>query len=157
MKISIIFLGLSALIFSTKSNAETFKIQQLNEQYIANVYSVKAVNELKSDSFYHENSNKNNSDDEIFDPNSVIEKTYDKPIEDIIKEDKLITENRKETYQPLQVIDKKIINSIKEDNQIIESTISNEVLLLDFTIINQYSDSEMSKKQSTIIKNEMKL
>lgn len=76
-----------------------------------------------------------NETDTVFNPNSVITTTYVKTIEDMIAENKLITESQEETVQPFS-LETTIEDRIAEDNQIIESTISKEFFPLDFEKIN---------------------
>lgn len=65
----------------------------------------------------------------------VLDINKQKPIEEIIAEDILITEYQDESYQPLSV-DGMIKDRIEVDNEIIESNISNECYPLDFKRIN---------------------
>ena len=71
----------------------------------------------------------------IFNPSSVIKTAHVKTIEDVIAENKLITESQEEAAQPLS-LETAIEDRIVEDSQIIESTISNEFFPLNFDKIN---------------------
>jgi hypothetical protein len=66
----------------------------------------------------------------------IISSHYKKSIEEIIKEDKQITESKEELFQPLS-IEPTIEDYIRMNNQIIDSTLSDEVYPLDFELINQ--------------------
>ncbi len=68
-----------------------------------------------------------------------------KSMDEIIEEDKKITEFQDEDYQPL-VDDTAIEEVIKEDNQIIESTLSDEVFPLDFELIKKYENALKSEE-----------
>lgn len=67
-----------------------------------------------------------------------------KSIEEVIEEDKKITEFQDEAYQTL--VDESAIEVvIKEDNQIIENTLTNEVYPLDFELIKKYENALKSE------------
>lgn len=70
------------------------------------------------------------------DPAKVISLDVDKPIDELIKENNLITESIVSHDVTFLYIEKSAEDLITEDNQIIESTISNKVqpLLIDKTI-----------------------
>ena len=127
MKNSIIILGLVALTFTTAKAANEFKSQDLDQQELT---TLNVENALTAES--------NESDSAIFNPASVINTTYVTTIEDVIVENKLITESKEETTQPLSS-ETTIEDKIAEDNQIIESTFSNEFFPLDFEKINSKS------------------
>lgn len=76
----------------------------------------------------------------IFNPCTVIANTNIKTIEEIIAEDKLITENSEEAPQYLS-IETTEEDKIAEQNLIIESTITDEVFPLDFERINSANKS----------------
>ena len=124
-KIAIIFLGLVALSFTTAKAANEFKSQDLDQQELATLtVETSNINEVL-----------NETDTAIFNPASVIKKAYVKTIEDVIVENKLITESKEETVQPLY-LETTVEDRIAEHNQIIESTISKESFPLDFEKIN---------------------
>ncbi len=125
MKTSIIILGLVALSFTNANATTEFETQVLDQQESATLIVETSGNNEVS----------NETDTAIFNPASVIETNYVKTIEDIIAENKLITESQEETFQPL-TLETTIEDRINEDNQIIESTISNELFPLDFEKIN---------------------
>ena len=125
MKSTIIFLGLVALSFTNANATTEFETQVLDQQESATLILETSSNNEVS----------NETDTAIFNPASVIETTYVKTIEDVIAENKLITESQDETVQHLS-LETTIEDRISEDNQIIESTISNEFFPLDFEKIN---------------------
>ncbi len=125
MKTTIIFLGLVALSFTNANAMTEFETQILDQQESATlILEASNINEVS-----------NEIETAVFNPNSVIKTTYVKTIEDVIAENKLITESQEESVQPLS-IDTTIEDRIEEDNQIIESTISKEFFPLDFEKIN---------------------
>ena len=129
MKNSIIILGLVVLSFTNAKAANEFKSQDLDQQESATL-NVENTQEFSN------NIVENNSDDTvIFNPNTVIKSTYVKTVEDIIAENKSITEAQEEIAQPLS-LETTIEDKIAEDDQIIESTVSNELFPLDFNKIN---------------------
>jgi len=121
MKSTIIFLGLVALSFTNANATTEFETQVLDQQ--------------ESATLILESSNKNEVSNEIdtaiFNPASVVETTYVKTIEDEINENKLITESQDQTVQYLSS-ETTLEDQMYEDNQIIESTITNEFYPLDF-------------------------
>jgi len=68
-----------------------------------------------------------------------------KSIEEIIKEDKKITDYKDEFIYPL-ILDKTIEEVIIERNQIIESSLTNGVFALDFELIKKYENALKSEK-----------
>ena len=141
MKSSIIFLGLVTLIFTNANATTEFETQVLDQQESATLI-VKSLTK----------SEVSNETDTVFNPNSVITKTYVKTIEDMVAENKLITESQEETGQPL-ALQATIEDRIAEDNQIIESTIVKEFYLLDFEKINrkiQYVKAHNNNKSVTV-------
>ena len=127
MKSTIIILGLVALTFTTAQAANEFKSQDLDQQESAtlNVENTQEQNQL---AFVNE---ENENETTVFSPDSVIKSTYVKTVEDIITENKSITEAQEEITQPLS-FETTLEDRITEDNQIIESTVSNELFPLDF-------------------------
>ena len=125
MKNSIIILGLVVLSFTNAQATNEFKSQDLDQQ----------ENQLVSVNQEFSNCKDNTNDTLIFNPSSVIKTTHVKTIEDVIAENKLITESQEEAAQPLS-LETAIEDRIVEDNQIIESTISNEFFPLNFDKIN---------------------
>ena len=121
MKSTIIFLGLVALSFTNANAATEFETEVLDQQESASVV--------------HNNEVANETDAAIFNPGSVIKSTYVKTVEDVVAENKLITEAQEEFAQPLSIATT-IEDQIAEDNQIIESTTSKDFFPLDFEKIN---------------------
>jgi hypothetical protein len=138
MKTSIFFLGLVALTFTTAKAANEFKSQDSDQQEFATFNVVGTQNESQlafvNQEFLNTNENAG-SDPAIFDPNTVIKSTYMKTVEDVIAENKLVTESKEEDVQPLS-LDYTVEDRIAEDNQVIESCLSGEVFPLDFEKIN---------------------
>lgn len=143
MKTSIIFLGLVALTVTTSNATSTFKSQDLNVQELTTI--TVANNQQESQSAFLNKSYSNRiieidmSETVIFDPSTVVNTTCKKSIEDIIAENKLITESNEDIFTPL-FIETSTEDKIEEQNQIIESTITNEVVPLDFEKINRTSN-----------------
>ena len=70
---------------------------------------------------------------------SIIASNYKKSIEDVIADDKKITESKEEIYQQLYY-GRTVEEVIKQDNQVIESDLSDEFYPLDFDLINKISN-----------------
>ncbi len=131
---TIIFFGLVALSFTTANAAAEFKSQDLEQQGLSTV----TVEDTQNQSVLVNQVNNGDTtaiDTVVFDPKTVIKVNYVKTAEERIAEDKLITESKEETFQPLS-LDFTLEDRIAEDNQIIESKISDEVFPLDFEKIN---------------------
>ena len=139
MKSSITFLGLVALTFTTANATNNFKSQDLDQQESATIIVVNTQNESQLAFVNRDLSNSSlentGTDTVIFNPNSVVQSGYVKTIEDVITENKLITESQEVAAQPLS-LGYTLEDRISEDNQIIESTVSNESYALDFEKIN---------------------
>lgn len=125
MKTSIIILGLVALSFTNANAATEFDTQVLDQQESTTLIVGASSHGVT-----------NETDTTIFNPSSVIESKNVKTAEVILAEDKLITESQVEEFQPLS-IDTIIDNKISENNQIIESAVSDEVYPLNFEKINR--------------------
>lgn len=140
MKTSIIFLGLVALSFTSVNATNEFKSQDLDQQEFATLTSVErnSVSQLGNANPESEITvlNRNTADTAIFSPNSVMKAAYVKTTEEVIAENKLITESKEEADQPLS-IDFALENRIAEDTQIIENTNLNVTYPLDFEKINR--------------------
>lgn len=146
MKTSIIFLGLVALSFTNANATTEFETQVLDQQESATLILETSNNNEVS----------NETDTTIFNPASVIETTYVKTIEDVITENKLITESQEEPVQHLS-LETTIEDRIFEDNQIIESTISNEFFPLDFEKINSKIQCVKVYNNNAVITVDLKL
>lgn len=145
MKSTIIILGLVVLSFTNANATTEFENQFLDQQ--------------ESASLILESSNSgvsNEAEAIIFDPKSVITTTYVKTMEEVIAENKLITETKEEMTQPLSIATT-IEDKIAEDNQIIESTVSNEVFPLDFEKINSKIQSVKVYNNNATITIDIKL
>jgi hypothetical protein len=139
-KTSITMLGLIALLFTINSKAATeFKTQDLNQQEVTTINvednqpnQLVLVNQKLSKCTFE------NTSEEVaaFETNSASKANYTKTVEDIIAENKLITESQEVIVQPLS-LEKTFEDGINENNQIIESTVANEVHPLDFEKINR--------------------
>ena len=139
MKTSINFLGLVALSFTSVNATNEFKSQDLDQQEFATLTSVErnSVSQLGNANPESEITVlRNTADTAIFSPNSVMKAAYVKTTEEVIAENKLITESKEEADQPLS-IDFALENRIAEDTQIIENTNLNVTYPLDFEKINR--------------------
>lgn len=145
MKSSIIFLGLVALSFTNANATTKFETEVLDQQESATLILEASNNEVS-----------NETDTTVFNPNSVIKTTYVKTIEDVIAENKLITETKEEAIQPLE-LNTALEDRINEDNQIIESTISNEFSPLDFQKINSKTQCSKVYNNNAAITVDLKL
>jgi len=134
MKRSIIFLGLAALTFTTVNAANEFKTQDIDQQEFA-VLDTATLQENQLALASGLTTGNTGTDITVFNPDTVIQNNYVKTVEDVIRENKLITESKEENFQPLS-LGYTIEDRITEDNQIIESTVSNEIFPLDFEKIN---------------------
>ncbi|MES2410536.1 MAG: hypothetical protein V4535_03740 [Bacteroidota bacterium] len=144
MKSSIIFLGLVALSFTNANATTKFETEVLDQQESATLIFEASNNEVSIE------------DTAVFNPNSVIKTTYVKTIEDVIDENKLITESKEEIPQPL-TLDTTLEDRINEDNQIIESTISKEFFPLDFEKINSKTQCNKVYNNNAAITVDLKL
>ncbi|WP_295334542.1 hypothetical protein [Flavobacterium sp.] len=137
MKSTITFLGLALLTVSSVK-ANELLVQQEMQQETATI----VVTNQQSDSTgastisLQTMEDANSGDSAFFNPESVLKVSYSKPIDQVVKEDMLVTEAQEEVYQPL-CIEMSVQDKIQEDNQIIESNISEEVFPLDFEKINR--------------------
>lgn len=110
-----------------------------------------SVNELSKKSF-----DTNTDEVTIFNPNSVLETNYSKSATEIIAENKLVIDNKEEEYKPL-CIETRLEDKINEDNQIIESQISNEEYPLDFEKINHSNECAKVYNNNPTISIDIKL
>jgi hypothetical protein len=138
MKTSIIYLGILTLIGVAKGmSASNFKAQDNFQQEITAVtensgiismpvmitFEISSANEV-------ENTNVAVNQKDTIELNSLI-----RSIEDVIAEDKLITDAQEVAYQPI-TIDLSLENTIYENQQIIDCHKYNEYYPLDFDRIN---------------------
>lgn len=139
MKTTIIFLGLAALSFTNSNAANELIAQDLVQQDLATVNVVNAqqqsqlvlVNKEVSKITF-ENTGEEAT---IFNPASVIKSTYNKTLEEVIAENKLVTDTCEDVYQPI-ALEMSPEDRIAERNQIVESNVDNEYYPLDFEKIN---------------------
>lgn len=158
MKSTIIFLGLALLTVTSA------KVNQLLEQEVLqqDAVAVSSVSSQKADLIFNNvQSSKsatidNTGDTAVFNPESVLKAAPFKPVEETVKENKLITDADQEVYQPL-CLEMSVQDKIQEDNQIIESTISEEVFPLDFEKINRTAACIKVNLNNTAIPVDIKL
>ena len=155
MKTTIIFLGLVALTLTNSKATNKLESQDLNLSELPTINIAKNQQESQLLFFGKNNSNtivdNNTNETTIFDPSRVITSTYKKSIEDVIADDKLITESNEEVITPIY-IETTTEDKIAEQNQIIESTIRNEVYPLDFEKINQTTNGSQINNNNNAIK-----
>ena len=136
MKTTIAYLGILATMFVNTAVAnEIVKDQNFDQDTtesnidsVANTFEVTLKKQVV------------NSESEFIFTNLITNRT----IEEIIEEDKKITEFQDEGAQPL-ITNTTTEEVIKENNQIIESTSTNEVYPLDFELIKKYENALKSE------------
>lgn len=140
MKTTIIFLGLVALSFTNSNAANELNAQDLVQQDLTtisvdNVQKQSQLILVKSETskFSIENTGEEAA---IFNPASVIKSTYNKTLEEVISENKLVTDTCDDVYQPI-ALEMSPEDRIAERNQIVESNVDNEYYPLDFEKINR--------------------
>ncbi len=156
---TIITLGLVALSFNSTKAANEFKAQKLNQQVGIEVKldTFEQCQIVKVNTEINVNTTENNSEDTtIFDANTVVKTNCKKTVEEIIAENKLITENQEIVEQPLS-LEKNTKDYIDEDNQIIESSISSDVYPLDFEKINRSVKSDKMSNNNLAVTVDLKL
>lgn len=158
MKSTITFLGLALLtVSSVKANG--LLVQEVMQQETA---TISVVTNQPSDSTsastlsLKDIEDANIGDTAFFNPESVLKVSYSKPIDQVVKDDMLVTEAQEEVYQPL-CIEMSVQDKIQEDNQIIESNISEEVFPLDFEKINRTAACIKVNLNNTAIPVDIKL
>lgn len=139
-KTTIIFLGLAVLSFNNGKAANELNAQDLVQQDLTTVsvdntqnQSQLTLMESEISKFTIENIGEETA---IFNPATVIKSSYTKSVEEVINENKLVTETCADAYQPIS-LEMSPEDKIAESNQIIESNPDNEVYPLDFEIINR--------------------
>jgi hypothetical protein len=144
MKTSIIYLGLILSTLTTSNASNGLNLQDADQQNFTLLSMVNSDQNNYATTVSQKegkiDADTTNSDLVIFSPSTVIANTNVKTIEEIIAEDKLITENSDEAPQYLS-IETTEEDKIAEQNLIIESTITDEVFPLDFERINSASKS----------------
>ena len=158
MKSTITFLGLALLtVSSVKANG--LLVQEVMQQETATISVVTnqpSDNTSASTLSLKATADANTGDTAFFNPESVLKVSYSKPIDQVVKEDMLVTEAQEEVYQPL-CIEMSVQDKIQEDNQIIESNISEEVFPLDFEKINRTAACIKVNLNNTAIPVDIKL
>jgi hypothetical protein len=156
MKSTFIFLGLAVLNFSTGKAANELNTQDLVQQKVTTVSVDNAHNqsqltlvENKISKFGLENIGEEAA---IFNPATVITPNYSKSVEEVIAENKLVTETCTDYYQPIS-LEMSWEDRIAESNKIIESDLNNEVYPLDFETINRNlkSNKECNNRMSVTV------
>lgn len=133
MKKSIIYLGILSTVLINTMSANGIALEQQNTENDVIVTTSKS--NLTSNPSIEKPEIKFESEENIKESVAMIASHYVKSIEEVIEENKKITESHEDEYLPLNV-GFSLEEIIKLDNQIIESTISNEVYPLDFEVIN---------------------
>lgn len=158
MKSTITFLGLVLLtVSSVKANG--LLVQEVMQQETA---TISVVTNQPSDSISASTLSLKATEDAtpgdtaFFNPESVLKVSYSKPIDQVVKDDMLVTEAQEEVYQPL-CIEMSVQDKIQEDNQIIESIITDEVFPLDFEKINRTAACIKVNLNNTAIPVDIKL
>lgn len=140
MKTTIIFLGLAVLGFNNNITANELNAQDLVQQDLTTVGVENAQNQSQLILVKNENSRfviENTGEEAaIFNPASVIKSTYNKTLEEVISENKLVTDTCDDVYQPI-ALEMSVEDRIAERNQIVESNVDNEYYPLDFEKINR--------------------
>lgn len=153
MKSTIVYLGILATMFVNTTVANGIAKEDQNFDQVAtetNLASGTTTSEvtLKKQEV--------NSESEIIFTDLVVNTSNKKTIEEIIEEDKKITEFQDEDSQPLYTYTTQEV--INENNQIIESTLTNDVYPLDFELIKNYENALKSEafKMLAFDKNNLK-
>jgi hypothetical protein len=146
MKSKIIYLGLASLGFSASLFASSISACKVHQ-----VISFQS----KEETIQNKNEENCNINIDIFNPSSIIiEKKQ--TLEERIKEDQQITAYIESPAQYLS-LEFTVEDKIEEYNQIIESTQSNEVLPLNYDIINQLSSDLKKANSNSLISSDLKL
>lgn len=159
MKSTIITLGIAALSFNFSNAANAYKDQYANQQEVS-VISTDSTQQMFTTGVQQNNNTigVDNTAEEslIFNPTAVIKVSYAKSVEEVVSENKLITDSHEEAIQPLS-IEKTQVDYIKEANQIIEGNPSQEAYPLDFEAINQAIKNEKESHVSLTLSSDLKL
>ncbi|WP_395633684.1 hypothetical protein [Flavobacterium sp.] len=158
MKSTITFLGLALLtVNGIKANELLFQeVMQKETATITVVTNQQSDSACDSTIALKTKEEANTGDNAFFNPESVLKVSHNKPIDQVVKEDMLVTEAQEEVYQPL-CIEMSVQDKIQEDNQIIESNISEEVFPLDFEKINRTAACIKVNLNNTAIPLDIKL
>lgn len=142
MKTTIIYLGILATMFVNTAVANGIAKENQNQNFDQDA----TVSSLDSGVNFVEITFKKpviTSEIEVSLSDLVSNQT--KSIEEIIEEDKKITDYNYKEYQ-LLFIDRTIEEVINEDNQIIENTLTNEEYPLNFELIKKYENALKSEE-----------
>ncbi len=129
MKSSIVYLGILATVFTSASYATANQQQQIIRLEIATA-------QVQSNPVLNKPAIPAESVQTITQALSMMTTNYVKPVEQIIQENKLITDTPNEVYQPL-TIDTSFDDRIQIDNQIIDNNQTDEVYPLNINYYNQ--------------------
>lgn len=129
MKSSIVYLGILATVFTSASYA-TANQQQQSVRLELTASQVQSTPVLNKPAIPAE------SVQTIIQSVATMTTNIIKPVEQIIQENKLITDTPNEVYQPL-TIDTSFDDRIQIDNQIIDNNQTDEVYPLNFDYYNQ--------------------
>lgn len=160
MKTTIIFLGLAVLGFNNNITANELNAQDLVQQDLA---TVSVDNDQKQNQLVFVNKEISkitfeNTGEEttIFNPTSVIKSTYSKTLDEVITENKLITDTCEDSYQPIS-LEMSAEDIVAERNQIVESTVDTEYYPLDFERINRSLKNNKPSNNNMAVTVDLKL
>jgi hypothetical protein len=158
MKSTITFLGLALLTVSSVKANELLVQEEMQQETaaISVVTNQQSVSTCAGTISLKALEDANTGENAFFNPESVLKVSHNKPIDQVVKEDMLVTEAQEEVYQPL-CIEMSVQDKIQEDNQIIESNISEEVFPLDFEKINRIAACVKVNLNNTAIPVDIKL
>lgn len=160
MKSTIIFLGLAVLNFTNGKAANELNAQDLVQQDLTTVSVDNAQKQSQVTLVKNEISklSMENTGEEgaIFNPATVIQSNYTKSVEEVIAENKLVTETCADVYQPIS-LEMSWEDRIAESNQIIESNLTTEYFPLDFEKINRSLKSNKACNNNMAVTIDLKL
>jgi len=159
MKTTIIFLGLAVLSFTNGKAANELNAQDLVQMDLTTV-SVENAKQSQLVLVNNETSKfalENTAEEAvIFNPNTVIKSTYIKALDQVIAENKLVTDTCEDIYQPIS-LEMSDEDRISESNQIIESNLDKEVYPLDFEKINRILKNNKASNNNMAVPVDLKL
>ena len=148
MKSTALYLGIFATLLSTFTHANSVEREEQKETNDITSIQV-SVNPINKNSNLKKQIVQLEDEIKFMDSLAMNVSKNEQAIQYIIEENKKITESAEEIVQPLY-INQTIEEVIKEDNQIIESNLADELFLLDFEVINK---SQNAIKTETFINN----
>ncbi len=148
MKSTALYLGIFATLLSTFTHANSVEREEQKETNDITSIQV-SVNPINKNSNLKKQIVQLEDEIKFMDSLAMNVSKNEQAIQYIIEENKKITESAEEIVQPLY-INQTIEEVIKEDNQIIESNLADELFLLDFEVINK---SQNAIKNETFINN----